>query len=136
MPERSRFLQDTQERCNEISTETLFFTLELNRLEDAVVDKQLEDPAARHYAPWIRESRMYRPHQLADELEKLLHEKSVTGAGAWIRLFDQTLAELRFAVDGKALTLADTLNLLDNPDAQVRLTAAKALGRGLGERIG
>jgi oligoendopeptidase F len=135
-PERGRFLQDMQERCNEISTETLFFTLELNRLEDAVVEKQLEDPAARHYAPWIRESRMYRPHQLADDLEQLLHEKSVTGAGAWIRLFDQTLAELRFSVDGKDLTLADTLNLFDNPDAEMRRAAAKVLGRGLGERIG
>jgi oligoendopeptidase F len=135
-PERGRFLQDTQERCNEISTETLFFTLELNKLEDAVVEKQLEDPAARHYGPWIRESRMYRPHQLADDLERLLHDKSVAGAGAWIRLFDQTMAELRFGVDGDDLTLADTLNLLENPDAERRRTAAKALGRGLGERIG
>lgn len=135
-PERGRFLQNMQERCNEISTETLFFTLELNRLDDAVIERQLQDPAARRYAPWIRDSRMYRPHQLADELEKLLHEKSVTGAGAWIRLFDQTVAELRFAVDGKSLTLADTLNLLDNPDGQARRTAAKALGHGLGERTG
>jgi oligoendopeptidase F len=135
-PERGRFLQDTHERCNEISTETLFFTLELNRLEDAVIAQQLEDPAAQRYAPWVRESRMYRPHQLADDLERLLHDKSVAGAGAWIRLFDQTLAELRFDVDGNDLTLADTLNLLDNPDAERRRAAAKAIGRGLGERIG
>jgi oligoendopeptidase F len=135
-PERGRFLQDMQEQCNEISTETLFFTLELNRLEDAVVDKQLEDPSAGHYAPWIRESRMYRPHQLADDLEQLLHEKSVTGAVAWIRLFDQTLAQLRFRVDGNDLTLADALNLLDNPDAEMRRTVAKAIGQGLGDRIG
>jgi oligoendopeptidase F len=135
-PGRGRFLQDMQERCNEISTETLFFTLELNRLDGSVIERQLEDPAARHYAPWIRDSRMYRPHQLADDLEQLLHEKSVTGAAAWIRLFDQTLAEMRFTVDGKELTLADTLNLLDNPDAQTRRAAAKALGRGLGERAG
>lgn len=135
-PEHGRFLQNMQERCNDISTETLFFTLELNRLDDAVIECQLQDPAAHRYAPWIRDSRMYRPHQLEDELEKLLHDKSVTGAGAWIRLFDQTLAELRFAVDGKSLTLADTLNLLDNPESQVRRTAAKALGHGLGERTG
>ena len=79
---------------------------------------------------------MYRPHQLADDLERLLHEKSVAGANAWIRLFDQTMAELRFGVDGKDSTLADTLNLLDSPDAERRRAAAKALGRGLGERIG
>jgi oligoendopeptidase F len=135
-PERGRFLQDMQERCNQISTETLFFPLELNRLDEPVIDRQLDDPAARHYEPWIRDSRMYRPHQLTDDLEKLLHEKSVTGAGAWIRLFDQTLAELRFTVDGSELTLADTLNLFDNPDAKARRSAAKALGHGLAERVG
>ncbi|MBK8174086.1 MAG: M3 family oligoendopeptidase [Rhodospirillales bacterium] len=135
-PERGRFLQDTQERCNDISTQTLFFTLELNRIDDAVSAAQMQDPQARRYAPWIRDSRMYRPHQLSDELEQLLHEKSVTGEAAWIRLFDQTLSELRFHIDDRELTLADTMNLLDNPEASVRRSAAKALGTGLGERIG
>jgi oligoendopeptidase F len=135
-PERGRFLQDIHERCNDISTETLFFTLELNKLDDVVIERQLEDPVAHRYAPWIRDTRLYRPHQLADDLEQLLHEKSVAGAGAWIRLFDQTLAETRFTVDAQNLTLADTLNLLDSPDAEMRREAAKALGRGLGERIG
>ena len=63
-PERGRFLQDMQERCNDISTDTLFFTLELNRLDDATIEAQLADPAARHYEPWVREVRAYRPHQL------------------------------------------------------------------------
>ena len=135
-PERGRFLHDMQERCNEISTETLFFSLELNRLDEPVIERQLEDTAARHYESWIRDSRIYRPHQLTDDLEKLLHEKSVTGAGAWIRLFDQTLAELRFTVDGSELTLADTLNVFDSADANVRRAAAKALGHGLAGRVG
>jgi oligoendopeptidase F len=135
-PERGRFLQDTQERCNVISTETLFFTLELNRLDDATVERQLEDPAAGRYASWVRDGRVFRPHQLADDLEQLLHEKAVTGAGSWVRLFDQTLADLRFGVNGRELTLADTLNLLDNPDGAVRRDAARALGEGLRSKSG
>jgi len=135
-PESGRFLQDMQERCNDISTETLFFCLELNKLDEATIEKQLADPAASRWSPWVRDSRMYRPHQLDDEIERLLHDKSVVGAGAWRRLFDQTMSEMRFDVDGETLTLADTLNRFDNPDAGVRRTAAKALGNGLGGQIG
>lgn len=134
-PARGRFLQTMQERYNAISTETLFFVLELNRLDEATVARQLEDPAAAHYASWIRDVRIFAPHQLSDELEELLHEKSVTGATAWVRLFDQTLAAIRFDVDGKSLTLADTLNMFDNPASAVRRTAAKALGAGLSQSI-
>lgn len=136
VPERGRFLQDMQERCNDISTETLFFCLELNKLEEATIEAQLADPAAQRWAPWVRDSRMYRPHQLDDEMERLLHDKSVAGAAAWRRLFDQTMSELRFDVDGERLTLADTLNRFDNPDAEIRRIAAKALGAGLGANIG
>ena len=133
--DRGRFLQDLQEQANDISTLTLFFTLELNLLDDEVIQRQIADPAAGHYAPWIRDSRMYRPHQLDDAMEKLLHEKSVVGASAWRRLFDQTMAEMRIDIDGETLTLADTLNRFDNPDAGLRQTAAKALGGGLRHTI-
>ena len=80
---------------------------------------------------------MYRPHQLADELEQLLHDKSVTGAGAWIRLFDQTLAELRFDVDGKrsdARRHAEPASTTPTPKCAG--PPPRRSGRGLGERIG
>ena len=134
-PEAGRFHQTVQERATDISTETLFFTLELNRLDDAVLAKQLESPAAGRYAPWIRDTRAFRPHQLSDEVEKILHEKSVTGRAAWVRLFEETVADLRFPVDGKALTLADVLNGLTDHDRAVRRKSAKALGRVLGGKL-
>ncbi len=130
-PEAGRFHQTVQERATDISTETLFFTLELNRLDDAVLGRQLESPATGRYAPWIRDLRAFRPHQLSDEVEQLLHEKSVTGRAAWVRLFEETVADLRFPVDGKALTLADVLNALTDHDRAVRRKSAKALGRVL-----
>ncbi len=135
-PEKGRFMQTVQERYTEISTATLFFALELNRIDEDTLKLQLADPAAARYGPWLRDVRMFKPHQLEDDLEKLLHEKVVTGASAWVRLFDQTMAETRFRVDGTDLTLSDTLNLLDNADASVRRAGAKALGAGLGDRIG
>lgn len=134
-PEAGRFYQTVQERATDISTETLFFTLEINRLDDAVLAKQLESPAAGRYAPWIRDLRAFRPHQLSDEVEQLLHEKSVTGRAAWVRLFEETVADLRFPMDGKALTLADVLNGLTDHDRAIRRKSAKALGRVLGGNL-
>ncbi len=134
-PEHGRFLQTLQERYNAISAETLFFVLELNRLTDEIVAGQLTDPATAHYASWIRDVRKFSPHQLSDEIEELLHEKALTGATAWVRLFDQTLSGLRFNVDNERLTLADTLNRFDSPETPVRRIAGKALGEGLGEHV-
>ncbi len=133
--ERGRFLQNIEERNNAISIKTLFFTLELNRIDDAILERQLADPAAARYAPWIRDLRVFRPHQLSDDLEALLHEKSVAGRSAWIRLFEQSTARMRFAVNGEDLPLADVLNLMSHNDGAKRRAAAKALGQGLGERI-
>src|SRR3981189_1410788 len=78
-PEIARFFQTTHERINAISTDLLFFTLELNRIEDSALDAKLTDPALAHYRPWLRDVGAMRPYQLSDELEKLLHEKSVAG---------------------------------------------------------
>ena len=55
-------------------------------------------------------------YQLEDRIEQLFHEKSVTGRGAWNRLFDETLASLRFTVRGEELTLEPTLNKLQDTD--------------------
>ena len=134
-PERGRFLQNIEERNNAISIKTLFFTLELNRIDDQILERQLSDPAAARYAPWIRDSRVFKPHQLNDDLEALLHEKSVAGRSAWIRLFEQSTARMRFTVDGEKLPLADVLNLMSHSDDAKRRAAAKGLGEGLGESI-
>jgi len=124
----AQFNQTAQERLTEISSLLLFFTLELNRLEDEVLEAKLaESPAFAHYRPWLRDLRAYRPHQLSDEMEKLLHEKYVAGRAAWTRLFDETFAQLRFTVDGKELTSAEALHLMSDRDPAVREKAARAL---------
>jgi oligoendopeptidase F len=136
----SVFFQTLQERVTDISTDTLFFTLELNRISDAALKRQLKHPKAARYASWVRDCRVFRDHQLSDEAEKLLHEKSLTSHSAWIRLFGETMADIRFPVQGKGkrvrqLTLADTLNLLSDKKPDVRKQGAKALSQGLGDNI-
>ncbi len=132
-PESGRFLQTMQERTNDISTKTLFVTLELNRIEDDVLERQLEDAAFARYRPWIRDLRAFRDHQLDDALEKLLHEKHVAGRAAWVRLFDETLARLRFPFRGEQLTNAQALDILSSKDAAARREIAESLSGVLGE---
>ncbi len=130
-----RFYQTVYERVNAISSELIFFTLEINKIEDDALAKLLADPALARFAPWLRDTRAWRPHELDEQLEKLLHEKFVSGRGAWIRLFDETEAALRFTVDGKELTVAETLHLMSEPDAKKRRAAAKALGKVFGQNL-
>ncbi|MBT5769465.1 MAG: M3 family oligoendopeptidase [Rhodospirillaceae bacterium] len=137
-PENGKFMQSMQETATEISSHLLFFELEINRIEDGRLDTRLgESEALRRYAPWLREIRAYREHQLDDQLEKLLLEKSVAGRAAWNRLFDETMADLRFDVelpDGtREMTSAEVLNLLSDSDGAVRKAAAKSLGAVLGK---
>jgi oligoendopeptidase F len=132
--EIGRFFQTMQERVNAITSTILFFTLEVNRIDDPTLDAKLEDPGLAHYAPWLRDTRAFRPYQLADEIEKLLHEKSIAGRSAWVRLFDETMAGLRFPWDGgKSLTSAEVLHLLSDHDGAVRKQAASVLGEVLSQ---
>jgi oligoendopeptidase F len=104
-PARTKFYGDVQERLTAASTHLLFFALELNRVDDALLEAAMRDPALGHYRPWLEDVRRYRPYQLEDRVEQLFHEKSVTAYSAWNRLFDATIASLRFKVLGKTLAI-------------------------------
>ena len=126
-PARAKFYGDLQDRLTTITTRLLFFALEMNRIEDEVMAGALKDPALARYRPWIDDLRQERPYQLADDIERLFHEKSVTGRSAWNRLFDETMTALRFNVDGEELALEPTLNRLLDADGDKRKVAAEAL---------
>ncbi len=130
-PQRAKFYGDVQERITTASSHLLFFTLELNRIDDALIEKALEHPAFGHYRPWVEDVRKERPYQLEDKIEQIFHEKSVTGRGAWNRLFDETLATMRFKIDGEELPLEPALNVLMDPSEEKRHRAADAISETL-----
>jgi oligoendopeptidase F len=134
-PVRAKFYGDMQERITAASLHMLFFTLELNRLEDAALDSAMSDPALGHYRPWIEDVRKEKPYQLEDRVEELFHEKSVTGAGAWNRLFDETMGALRFKVDGKELAIEQTLSLMQDANGKKRRAASEALAKTFKENL-
>ncbi len=130
-PAHGKFYGDTQEKVTAASSDLLFFQLELNQLDDALVDRLMTQPPLNHFAPWLTDLRKDKPFQLEDRIEQLFHEKSTTGRGAWNRLFDETLATLRFEIDGESLTLEPTLTRMQDPDETKRRSAAMAISKTL-----
>lgn len=132
-PKIGKFYQSMQEEVTEISAHLVFFTLEINEISDTALARKLKTKSLAFYEPWLRDLRVYRPYQLDEAMERLLHDKHVAGRSAWNRLFDETMARMRFDVDGKQKTTEETLHMLSDSDGAVRKMGAKALGKGLGE---
>jgi oligoendopeptidase F len=128
-PKIAKFYGDVQERLTSASIHLLFFTLELNRVDDAALDAAMRDAALGHYRPWIEDVRKEKPYQLEDRVEQLFHEKSVTCYSAWNRQFDELIAGLRFRIGGKQLAIEPALNMLVDADGKKRRAAAQALGK-------
>ncbi|HEV2554321.1 MAG TPA: M3 family oligoendopeptidase [Bosea sp. (in: a-proteobacteria)] len=126
-PQRAKFYGDTQDKLNAAVTELLFFELELNRIEPEHLARIAATGPLSHWKPWLDDLAKDKPHQLEDRVEALFHEKSMTGHAAWNRLFDETIASLRFRIGGEELTLEPTLNKLQDADGAVRKAAAEAL---------
>nr|WP_040604325.1 M3 family oligoendopeptidase [Sagittula stellata] len=128
-PERAKFLSDMQEKITVYTTPLVFFTLELNRLEDDFFDSRYAENAdLARYKPAIRRIRAMKPYQLSDEMEKFLHDLGVVG-DAWERLFDETIAGLTFTIDGEEQNIESTLNHLTDQDRSKREAAARELAR-------
>jgi len=135
-PERAKFMADMQGAITDMSTPLVFFTLEMNRIDDAVLDGLLAaNGDLARYKPVLDRMRAMKPHQLSDELEKFLHDQSVVGATAWNRLFDETTAAMTFAVEGEDLNLETTLNLLTDVDRSKREQGARALAKGFADDL-
>jgi oligoendopeptidase F len=134
-PARAKFYADVQERITAASTHLLFFVLELNRIDDGTLDRAMQDPALGHYRPWLEDIRKEKPHQLEDRIEQLFHEKSVTAYSGWNRLFDETIAGLRFKVGTKSLAIEPTLSLMQDSDAAARKAASNALAKTFKENL-
>jgi len=128
-PAISKFYGDVSERLTNASVHLLFFSLELNRIDDDVIARAMQTPELAHYRPWIEDLRKDKPYQLEDRVEQLFHEKSQSGYAAWNRLFDQTISALRFKVGPKELAIEPTLTLLQDRAAAKRKAAGQALAK-------
>ena len=147
----ARFRQGLQERLTEIEKGVLFFSLELNDLElndldeatlkQASKDEPSDDPSSEssltHYASWLEALRRFKPYQLSEDMEELLAEKALTARQAWVTLYDESEAAMRFRLEdgGEAIVLSEVLHKLSDAQASVRRAAAHALGKGLAAHL-
>ena len=130
-PARAKFNSDISEQLTKISTNLIFFELELNQIDDKVLSAALKHKDLARYKPWFDDLRKEKPHQLDEKLETLFTEKSQTGRGAWNRLFNETMSSLKFEVAGhkEPMGLEATLNLFSDPDEKKRKAGSEALAK-------
>ena len=136
-PARAKFYGDISEKLTTISTDLIFFELELNQIDEAALEDAMNVPALARYKPWIEDLRKEKPYQLTEKIEQLFTEKSQTGRGAFSRLFSETMTGLRFDVAGEdgPLALEATLNLLSDPAEPRRHAASDALAKVFKDNI-
>ncbi len=133
--DRAKFLSDVQEKVTIFTTPLVFFTLEINRIEDATLDAQFAANAdLARYKPVFDRIRAMKPYQLSDELERFMHDLGIVG-DAWEKLFDETIAGLTFEIDGEELGIEATLNFLTEQDRSKREAAARELARVFADNI-
>ncbi len=129
------FFQKIQEKITNYYSSIIFFTLELNNINEKKINTLLKNKSLVKYKTWIENKRNFQPHQLDVNMEKILQDKSLTSHNAWVRLFDETIASLEFPYKNKKLTSPEILNLLSDDKKYNRKVAAKSIGNTLGKNI-
>ncbi len=129
-PVNGKLLQQITEFSSEISQLLVFFDVEYLAIPDATIEKWLATGDLKPWSFYLESSRRFRPHILSESEEQILTQKSVTGAQAWIRYFDETLGAARFTLDGVELAEQDVLSKLHEADRDLRRRAAASLTEG------
>tara|TARA_B100000959_G_scaffold283637_1_gene353033 strand:+ start:40 stop:1839 length:1800 start_codon:yes stop_codon:yes gene_type:complete len=129
------FYQQMQETITKYASSIIFFTLELNQISEKKINKLVKNQKLQIYKNWIINKRSFKPYQLDLKIEKILQDKTITSHSAWIRLFDDMIASLKFPYKKEELTSAQIFNLLSDNNEFNRKLAAKSVGKVLGNNI-
>jgi len=126
-PALGKLLQEARELGSEISQTLVFFSVEWLKIDDEKAQKLIESPELAGWKHYLETSRLYKPHTLSEEAEKVMSAKSVTSRSAWNRFFDETLGAARFELDDESLTEQQVLSKLHSPDRELRKRAHQSL---------
>ena len=122
-----RLLARVREASAERGSHMVFFSLELAQIADEHAQTLYADSESAEYRHTIEEARKFRPHQLSEPEERVLTEFSPVGNASWVRLFEELCASIQVEFDGRELALDQALNLLREPDREVRRQASSAV---------
>ena len=123
------FYQNINEKLTESGKLSIFFTLEINALSEEAFQALLKDKNVAFYRPWLEKIRLFKPYELAEDMEALLADKALTSSAAWVRLYDETSSKLKYIVNGKEYNDAELSKLLQDKDPKVREAAGKEMNR-------
>lgn len=130
------FYQNSSDKIREISKDLVFFELEINEISETNIEKLYnESEKLKKYKPFLRDVRIFKKHQLKEDIEKILLEKKSTGSSAWNRLFDETINNMKFPYGNKELNSSEIFNLLSSKEQETRKKSAKIIGETLGKNI-
>lgn len=138
-PKVGAFMQKQREHYTTLSVKLLFFELELQKLDAAILEPLMVDPAVANYRHYIRTTRAYSPFRLTEPEEVVMEEMANTGSRAWVRLFEELTGNHVYRLrrpgsdEDEELSEPEVLALLRNPDRELRQAAADAFSAGLGE---
>jgi oligoendopeptidase F len=137
-PAIGALMQWVQEQETAIQTTLLFFELEWAALPDERAEELLAGEGldfARHH---LENVRRYRDHLLSEPEERIVTEKSLTGATAWRRLFEELTSVIEVDLppdepDGERprVPLEIALSRLQDSDREVRRTTAEGVTAAL-----
>src|SRR5262249_55884885 len=130
-PANGALLQLAQERGTAIETTLLFFELEWAALSEERAEQLLASDRLDFCRHHLRNVRRYREHLLSEPEEKILAEKSLTGAGAWTRLFEELTSAIEVELPEERVALDVALSRLSLPDRETRRVAAEAVSEAL-----
>jgi|TARA_B110000914_G_scaffold84635_1_gene74525 oligoendopeptidase F len=128
-PEISRYNSTISDEVTDIFSSLIFVSLELSKISDDVFNKWMLSEKAKEWMPYLKILRKRNPFILDPLVEEILIEKSATGRSAWVRLFDETSASLRFPFKKEMVSEAEILNYLSDPDPENRKMAGQSLSK-------
>ncbi|MBW8309422.1 MAG: M3 family oligoendopeptidase [Candidatus Paracaedibacteraceae bacterium] len=127
-----QFLQHIQEQVTALAAKLVFYNLDIAKLDESILVQGFTDlPDLNRYQSWLNNIRLYKDHQLSEDQEKLVIEKSITGRAAWNRLYDETLAGIKFTWKGEKIGISEIVDKLSDKDESIRAEAAHSMAEGL-----
>ncbi|QCE33667.1 M3 family oligoendopeptidase [Acetobacteraceae bacterium] len=133
-PKIGRQVQNIREKMTEISRNLLFFSLETIAVEDKKFEEWSSDSSLESWKFFLEGIRKFKPYQLSAEAELALMETSLSGRAAWVRFFDETMAELTLTLNGEEISLTEALSRTTDQKQTVRKEASEAVGNLLKEK--
>jgi oligoendopeptidase F len=134
-PSHGALVAKTRERRAAINKHLIFFDLEWVKVPDEAAQKLIREPQLARYRHYLEQKRAWKPHYLTEPEEKILEEKSVTGRAAFVRLFDESVANITFPFvhegTSEKISLQQISARLYDANRDIRKAAAEGLTRGL-----